>query len=589
MLPKTPDNNLLDALIKGDPNEIKALIAQGADVNVLNEHQDSALKIAIRIGNIEIVTALLDADANVNSPNANGDTPLCIASSFGIIGDKTARLEILQALINKGAQVNLANQKDGMNPLSIAAENGHTEVVEVLLKNEANIEARNDKNSNFTPLHYAAENGHAKVVEVLLKNGAPVDFSDKYDNTPLHFAARNGHTEIVKALLTGEGIDINARENSKWTPLHYAARNGHIEVVEVLLKNGAPVDLVSDEYDTPLHYAAQNGHTKVVEVLLKNGANIEAEGTYYNQLLEIDFTALTPLHYAAEWCQAKVVELLLKNGACVSKMAVGDKDYSAMEWVLSEDNNNLDIKDEERDKVINILFKYGANISPELLEETINSENISDTTKELVTELSQPERILARDEALREDPDLIEDYKNFILNGKLTLDSANTLVLYNESFGDLIVKAINSITKEELKTLGESSTSLFIDDLLAISSSKINEIKKRRTDNVPPANSEALQAGASSSSQEVNPTLGEKRSNSNFSASRRAEAGSPAKASRTEGVGGVGRGVGELEQSPSSSTSLSGKREREEGSANTQLAGESLTKKPNTGEVNRGN
>ena len=43
--------------------------------------------------------------------------------------------------------------------------------------------------------------------------------------------------------------------------------------------------------------------------------------------------------------------------------------------------------------------------------------------------------------------------RNFILNGKLTLDSANTLILYNESFGDVVVKAIKSITKEELKEM----------------------------------------------------------------------------------------------------------------------------------------
>ena len=306
----------------------------------------------------------------------------------------------------------------------------------------------------------AAKNGNIDQIRALIAEQVDLNARDREDNTALHLASEKGHTEIVKALLTGEGIDINARENYEWTPLHYAARNGHIEVVEVLLKNGAQVDLVSDEHDTPLHFAARNGHIEVVEVLLKNGANIEAEGTYYNQSLGIDFI-LTPLHYAAEWGQAKVVELLLKNGACVSKMAVGDKDYSAMEWVLSKNKNNLNLEDEKQEEIINILFKYGANISPELLREITEDDNISDTTKELVTELSQPERILARDEALREDPDLIEDYKNFILNGKLTLDSANTLVLYNESFGDLIVKAINSITKEELKEIKETDPEKF--------------------------------------------------------------------------------------------------------------------------------
>jgi hypothetical protein len=119
------------------------------------------------------------------------------------------------------------------------------------------------------------------------------------------------------------------------------------------------------------------------------------------------------------------------------------------------------------------------------------------------------------------------------------------------------------------------------------------------------ASSSSLQAGASSSSQEASRGLGgAKKRDDAFAAQRQGsddhsrEGGSPTKASRTEGVGGAGRGaaggfggagrgVGGLEQSPSSSASLLEKRERGEESANS-LAGEGSSKKSKKNEVTGG-
>jgi ankyrin repeat protein len=60
--------------------------------------------------------------------------------------------------------------------LLIAAENGHIDVVSLLLNNKANV---NDKNPNgSTALTLAAENGHSEIVSILLANGANVNDKD---------------------------------------------------------------------------------------------------------------------------------------------------------------------------------------------------------------------------------------------------------------------------------------------------------------------------------------------------------------------------------------------------------------------------
>ena len=74
----------------------------------------------------------------------------------------------------------------------------YTEVVEVLLKNNASIEAK-DKSGN-TPLSSAAYWGHSEVVEVLLRNGASTKTRNQDNKTPLRLAKQKGHTHIVNLL-----------------------------------------------------------------------------------------------------------------------------------------------------------------------------------------------------------------------------------------------------------------------------------------------------------------------------------------------------------------------------------------------------
>lgn len=56
--------------------------------------------------------------------------------------------------------------------------------VESLIKNGANINSK-DNNYGWTPIHTAAHAGHEKIVEVLINNGAQVDARNYLGGTPL--------------------------------------------------------------------------------------------------------------------------------------------------------------------------------------------------------------------------------------------------------------------------------------------------------------------------------------------------------------------------------------------------------------------
>jgi len=117
--------------------------------------------------------------------------------------------------------------------LHIAAVHGHKEVVEVLLRAHAAVDA--EDNLLFTPLHGAAHGGHEKVAEVLLRAHAAVDAKGSRGVTPLHVAAENGHKDVAELLLRADAR-VDAVFWYGWTPLRLATRNKKLDVVRLLLE-----------------------------------------------------------------------------------------------------------------------------------------------------------------------------------------------------------------------------------------------------------------------------------------------------------------------------------------------------------------
>jgi len=65
----------------------------------------------------------------------------------------------------------------------------------------------------MTPIHYAAQRGHLSVVEYLVNQKADINARAKDDWTPLHYAAENGHLSVVEYLVN-QKADINAKDTS---------------------------------------------------------------------------------------------------------------------------------------------------------------------------------------------------------------------------------------------------------------------------------------------------------------------------------------------------------------------------------------
>jgi hypothetical protein len=126
---------------EGTEDNVRFLIERGADVNLLDNYETTALMFALMFAcddyeaNENSVRFLIEAGANVNLQNKQGTTALMDASKYG-------HENIVRLLIAAGADVDVKNNQ-GVNALVNASVNGHKNVVILLIEAGANISTEN--------------------------------------------------------------------------------------------------------------------------------------------------------------------------------------------------------------------------------------------------------------------------------------------------------------------------------------------------------------------------------------------------------------------------------------------------------------
>ncbi|XP_077368734.1 ankyrin repeat and SAM domain-containing protein 1A isoform X5 [Festucalex cinctus] len=287
--------------------------------------KEQELLEAARTGNLAAVEKLLSG----KRPSAGTVSGSYGPGGSGNSGGHAASSHPLSSLLSiwRGPNVNCVDST-GYSPLHHAALNGHSEVVELLLRNEALTNIADNK--GCYPLHLAAWKGDEHIVRLLIHQGpshpklneqSSVDHKefkrcgpfDPYINaknndneTPLHCAAQYGHSQVVRLLLE-ELTDPTMRNNKFETPLDLAALYGRLEVVKLLLSAHPNLLSCNTKKHTPLHLASRNGHLSVVEVLLDAGMDINYETEKGSAL-----------HEAALFGKTDVVQKLLSAGIDVN-------------------------------------------------------------------------------------------------------------------------------------------------------------------------------------------------------------------------------------------------------------------------------
>ena len=235
-----------------------------------------------------------------------------------------------------------ARDEDRNTPLHEAARNGHTDVIRILIQNDARVNERGQFDQ--TALHCACQEGQLSCIQELMTHGAQIEAKttvtgvtalhlaaiyhpdsvkiliENYNaevnarslcgDTPLHVAIYGDNVSVIAVLASYKDCDVNARNNIDRTALHLACQHRHVACIHELMKHGAELEAGDDIGSTPLHLSVTSNHAEGVKVLIDTyGASINAANKRGD----------TPLHLAAAAGYTDMVELLTSYPRCEFK------------------------------------------------------------------------------------------------------------------------------------------------------------------------------------------------------------------------------------------------------------------------------
>jgi len=161
--------------------------------------------------------------------------------------------------------------------------------------------------SALTPLHFAAPAGHLKTIERLIKQGADVNARDYFGQTPLFLATRVGNVAAMRTLIN-HGAKFNIRDTDNGTtPIFYAIHSNKLSPVTLLLDLGADINAKDDFGNSPLTHALSSGNLDIIDLILRRDG--EFHSTFYKSPL---FACVTNATFSGHSDYASNIETFIE-------------------------------------------------------------------------------------------------------------------------------------------------------------------------------------------------------------------------------------------------------------------------------------
>ena len=334
-------------------NVVMLLLQRKANVNARDENNQTPLHISAAQGKVEMCSYLLENGAQLDNRDSKSRTALQLACEAGhyetvetmlkrsnlratdltfltafFAAVEHGHIRIAESFLSRELDLQKLSKNDIYKPATLAAKNGSLAMLELMIRNNCSIKAKDD--NDWNALHFAAQYGHWQLVEPLVANDVSVKAATRMKDTPLILAVKGGHFTATEILLRSKGISVTVEDGQAQQPIHHATRVGSLEIFDLLISNGAKIAVENAFGWHPIHIAVAYGHTRLVDGLIERFANVEEKlgsssikKEQTHRMVEDGcwaearwpYPGSRPLHLACEYGHYQIASNLISKGA----------------------------------------------------------------------------------------------------------------------------------------------------------------------------------------------------------------------------------------------------------------------------------
>ena len=340
---------------------MEVLLSSNADPNMqfLSDGSTIVHQFASKLDQFQEEISLLKKHGlDINKKNHYGQTALMLAS-------KVCNVQLLKYFQSLEADFALLDDK-GKNVFHYSSLNEYYNLMPFL--DSLNLDISIVDDLERTPMHYSRNTAQ---LQHMMKYHSNWYFKDKYGRTPFHTLAFEGNTSSIKFFIDNKHCDINSSDMFGRTPLHLAIQSGNMELLSLLLKTCVNVNSADNNGWTPIFFA---NSVEQVQLLVKHGANMNildksgcrlvlafVKGGYVdiiNYMIDssciisgVDKTGKNILHYAISLNN----ETLVKKIIDTNQIDINQTDNDGISpLVLAKNKNNKNL--------IYLLLEKGAKL-----------------------------------------------------------------------------------------------------------------------------------------------------------------------------------------------------------------------------------
>jgi hypothetical protein len=215
---------------------------------------------------------------------------------------------------------------------------GRKESVALLAGTMSVAELDTQDENDMTALMHAAENGKTEIVDILLKckaSTAPVNASGQ---NAMILAVQQEHVETVRSLLLAmDAHEIDQQGEDGWTALMEATGIGSLDIVKLLKTHKASTDIVNEDEMDALAIALELWNPRG-DALFETGSDEEQA-----MLIALELIKLDPEHkFKFEYRGADITERLAEEDRYALKAICSDSAKQATQTVASMVANYLE-------------------------------------------------------------------------------------------------------------------------------------------------------------------------------------------------------------------------------------------------------